>query len=223
MCTALFDEEDYFHQLELKLETLIGESFASLPRPLIEWLYHNFRCRAWDGRVNTINSSFGHTGLPFLERRLTEHAAGIPIAWKNHGAYEAELIRRADRRLAAYPSSYGHEFSGSPPLSRRLIDYCTYLRPPHLRRISYRLQHRMRRYATHSQLLGKAYVDAVLPDGAQVMSRLFRLEQANDPRQLTRILSLEYLIQQLGERVCSDFQVPRMRMHAAAKRGGAMA
>ena len=102
ICTALFNEEDYFHQLELKLETLMGEGVASLPRPVIEWLYHNFRCRAWDGRVNTINSSFGYTGLPFLERELTEHGSGIPIAWKNHGAYEAELIRRVDRRLAAY-------------------------------------------------------------------------------------------------------------------------
>ena len=204
ICTALFNEENYFHQLEAKLEILMGEGFASLPRPAIEWLYHNFRCRAWDGRVNTMNSSFGHTGLPFLERPLTEHAASIPIAWKNHGAYEAELIRRADPRLAAYPSSYGHDFSGSPPLSRRLIDYGTYLRPPQLRRISYRVQHRMRRYATHSYYLGTAYVNAVLPDGIEVMSRLFRLEHVNDPRQLTRILALEYLIQQLGNRVRGD-------------------
>ncbi len=223
ICTALFNEEDYFHQLELKLETLLGEGFASLPRPVIEWLYHNFRCRAWDGRVNTINSSFGYTGLPFLERPLTEHAAGMPIAWKNHGAYEAELIRRADRRLAAYPSSYGHDFSGSPPLSRKIIDYGTYLRPQQLRRISYRVQHRMRRYATRSQYLGTAYVNAVLPDGVQVMSRLFRLEHVNDPRQLARILALEYLIRQLGDRVCGDLRGSRMRMRAEATLSGARA
>ena len=153
MCTALFNEEDYYRQFELKLGILLGGSVASLRRPVIEWLYHNFRCRAWDGRVNTINGSFGYTSLPFLERRLTEHASVIPIAWKNHGAYEAELIRRADPRLAAYPSSYGHDFSGSPPLSRKLIDYGTYLRPHRLRRVSYRVQHRLRRYATHSQYL----------------------------------------------------------------------
>jgi hypothetical protein len=220
ICTALFNEEDYFQQLERKLASLMGKGFEPLRRPVIEWLYHNFRCRAWDGRVNTINSSFGYTALPFLERPLTEHASGIPIAWKNHGAYEAELIRRADRRLAAYPSSYGHDFSGSPPLSRRLIDYGTYLRPYRFRRISYRVQHRTRRYATQSRYLGKAYVDAVLPYGAQMTSRLFRLKHVNDPRQMTRILALEYLMQQLGGRICGDFRSSGMPMHVSANRVG---
>jgi asparagine synthase (glutamine-hydrolysing) len=215
VCTELFDEEMYLRQLERKLEILIGERLASLPRPLIEWLYHNFRCRAWDGRVNTINSSFGYTGLPFLERPVTDHASGIPIAWKNHGAYEAELMQRADRRLAAYTSSYGHDFSGPPPLSRKFVDYGTYLRPNRLRRISYRVQHRMRRYATPSQYLGKAYMNAVLPDGAQVTSRLFRLEHVNDPKQMTRILSLEYLIRQFDDRVRGDFLGLQMHLLSA--------
>jgi asparagine synthase (glutamine-hydrolysing) len=218
ICTTLFNEEEYYHRLELKLEILLGENLASLGRPIIEWLYHNFRCRAWDGRVNTVNASFGHTALPFLERRLTEHASVIPTSWKNHGAYEAALIRRADRRLAAYPSSYGHDFSGAPPLSRRLADYGTYLRPHRLRRLSYRVQHRLRRYATHSRYLATPYVSAVLPHGAQVTSRLFRLEHVNDPRQMTRILSLEYLIQQLGGRVCDDFRSSQARTHFVAER-----
>jgi asparagine synthase (glutamine-hydrolysing) len=207
-CAALFDEENYFRKLELKLKALLGEPFASFPRPIVEWLYHNFRCRAWDGRVNTINSTFGDTALPFLERPLTEHASAIPIRWKNHGAYEAELIRRADPRLAAYPSSYGHDFSGPPPLSRKHVDYGTYLRPPSLRRLSYRVQHRMRRHAASSIYLGKPYVNAVLPHGVQVTPKLFRLERVADPEQMVRILSLEYLVQQLAGRVRDEFQNP---------------
>jgi asparagine synthase (glutamine-hydrolysing) len=209
----LFDEENYFRQLELKLEILTGERFASFPRPMVEWLYHNFRCRAWDGRVNTINSAFGYTALPFLERPLTEHASTIPIAWKNHGAYEAELVRRADQRLAAYKSSHGHDFSRPPPLSRRLVDYGTYLRPPWLRRLSYSVQHRMRRYAASSTYLRKPYVNAVLPHGAQVAPKLFRLERVADTEQMMRILSLEYLIQQLAGRICDDFRNSAIRVH----------
>jgi hypothetical protein len=49
---------------------------------------------------------------------------------------EAELIRRADARLATCPSGYGHHFSGPPPLVRRLTGYATYLRPPWLRRFA---------------------------------------------------------------------------------------
>lgn len=211
-CTALFDEDDYFRRLELKLEILMGERCASFPRPAIEWLYHNFRCRAWDGRVNTINSTYGYTALPFLERSLTEHASAIPIAWKNHGAYQAELIRRADQRLASYPSSYGHDFSGPPPLSRRLVDYGTYLRPPWLRRLSYRVQHRLRRCAAPSVYLTKSYVKAVLPQGAQITPRLFRLERVADPEQMARILSLEYLVGQCTGRVRDGFPIPPIRI-----------
>lgn len=54
VCTAAFDQESYFRRLEDKLETLIGCSYRSLPRPLVEWPYHCFRCRAWDGRINNI-------------------------------------------------------------------------------------------------------------------------------------------------------------------------
>ena len=212
-CTALFDETGYFRQLELKLEVVTGERFTSFPRPVVEWLYHNFRCRAWDCRVNTTNSTFGYTALPFLERPLTEHASIIPLAWKNHGVYEAALIRRADRQLASYPSSYGHDFNRPPPLSRKIIDYGTYLRPPWLRRLSYRVQHRMQRYAADSLYLRKPYVNAVLPHGMPVTAKLFRVERVVNPVHMNRILSLEYLVQQLADRVRGDFDIPASRTH----------
>jgi hypothetical protein len=204
-CTAAFDQEVYFRQIEAKLGALIGEPYSSLPRPLVEWLYHNFRCRAWDGRVNSINSTFGHAALPFLERPLTEHASAIPIRWKNHGAYEAELIRRADRRLALYPSSYGPNFVGPPSVFRRLVDYSTYLRPAWLRRFSYRVKHRAGRRSAWQRYLGKPYVDVVLPGGVQAMSALFRLDRAADAQQIARILSLEYAVRQFHGRIRDRF------------------
>jgi hypothetical protein len=122
-CTGAFLERDYFYRLEVKLGDLLRQRYSRLARPLVEWLYHNFPCRSWGGHMKTINSTFGYTPLPFLERPLTEHAATIPTGWKPHGAYEAELIRRIDHRLAAYPSGYGHSFAGPPPLRCRLADY----------------------------------------------------------------------------------------------------
>ena len=204
-CTAAFDQEDYFRQLEGKLEALIGCPQPSLPRPLVEWLYHYFRCRAWDGRINNINNSYGYVALPFLEPAVTEHASVIPLAWKNHGAYEAELIRRADPRLASYQSGYGHDFSGPPPLVRRLTDYGTYLRPPWLRRFSYRVKNRVRRSAELPDYLQQEYRDAALPGGVQVMTELFQLDRVTDPAQTARILTLEYLIRQFDGRVRVDF------------------
>ena len=204
-CTHVFDEEDYYRGLEVKLKALIGDAPELLPRPTIEWLYHNFRCRAWDGRVNTINNTFGYATLPFLERPITEQASTINIGWKNHGAYEAELIRRADPRLAACPSSYGHDFSRPPPPSRRLRDYGTYLRPAALRRYTYRLRYRFRQPPEWRGYLQSAYREAVLPRGPDTVRRLFRLERVRDPEQFTRILSLEYTLRQFGSRVRTGF------------------
>jgi hypothetical protein len=200
-CTPAFDENRYFSGLEAKIDALIGGPHRRLPRPVVEWLYHNFRCRAWDGRVNTINNRFGHAALPFLERRLTDHASAIPIAWKSHGAYEARLIELIDPRLAAYPSVYGHSFSNPPPLRRRVRDLGTYLRPPWLRRYAYRIKHAAERSAEWPGYLATAYRNAVLPGGPEIVQRLFRLERVRDPEQFGRILSLEYLLRQFGTRV----------------------
>jgi hypothetical protein len=203
-CTAVFDSRSYYRGLERKVMDILGSDEPRLPRPAIEWLYHSFRCRAWNGKVDSISSRYGFTAMPYLERSITEHASALPLRWKNHGAYEAELIRRVDSRLAGYPSIYGHDFSGPPPLSRRLFDYFTYLRPPWLRRYTYRLKY-FRRPGDWPGYMASRYRDAVLPGGITVPRRLFHLDRVGDPLQYTRILSLEYALRQFGTRVIVDF------------------
>src|SRR2546429_9309032 len=96
---------------------LWGRENPWLARPTVEWLYHSFRCRAWDGKVDSIAARYGFTAMPYLERSITEHASALPLHWKNHGPYENELIRRGDTRLAGNPSGYGHAFSRPAPLA----------------------------------------------------------------------------------------------------------
>lgn len=204
-CTEVFDIAGYYEGLERKVMDLLGGDDRRLPRPTIEWLYHSFRCRAWDGKVDSIAARYGFTAMPYLERSITEHASALRLSWKNHGAYEAELIRRVDPRLAGYLSNYGHDFSGPPPLSRRLADYTTYLRPPWLRRYTYRLRHAGRQPADWPGYLASPYRDAVLPGGAVMLSRLFRLDRIGDDAQFARILSLEYALRQFGTCVKVDF------------------
>ncbi len=139
ICTHRFKSEHYYRHIERKITELVGR-VDRLERPTVEWLYHRFRCRSWDGRVDTINSQFGYTGLPFLCTRITEIGASIPIGWKYHGAFEAELIARTDRRLASYRSSYGHNFVNRPSLLARAGDFATFLRPPWARRLTYRVK-----------------------------------------------------------------------------------
>jgi asparagine synthase (glutamine-hydrolysing) len=203
-CTAVFDSKSYYAGLERKVMDVLGSDESNLPRPAVEWLYHSFRCRAWNGKVDSIAGRYGFTAMPYLERSITDHASALPLCWKNHGAYEAELIRRVDSRLAGYPSIYGHDFSEPPPLSRRFSDYLTHLRPPWLRRYTYRLRY-FRRPRVWPAYLTSRYRDAVLPEGIVVSRRLFRLDRVADPLQYARILSLEYALRQFGGRVKVDF------------------
>ena len=203
-CTSVFDSRSYYRGLASKLIDLLGTDEVRLPRPAIEWLYHSFRCRAWNGKVDSIAGRYGFTAMPYLERSITEHASALPLRWKNHGAYEAELIRRVDNRLAEYPSIYGHVFNRPPPLSRRLSDYLTYLRPPWLQCYTYRLKH-IRLFDEWSIYLSSPYRDAVLPGEIGIPQKLFRLDQFADEVQYARILSLEYALRQFGSQVRVDF------------------
>ncbi|MFZ3234773.1 MAG: hypothetical protein WA417_00125 [Stellaceae bacterium] len=205
ICTDVFDSGRYYGGLERKVMDLLGSEERRLPRPTVEWLYHSFRCRSWDGKVDSICGRYGFTAMPYLERAMTEHASALRLSWKNHGAYEAELIRRADRRLAGYPSVYGHDFGGPPPFSRRLHDYATYLRPPWLRRYTYRLRYLRRRAGDWPGYLAQPYRQAVLPGGMMQTQRLFRLDRIADGEQLARVLSLEYALRHFGSRIKLDF------------------
>ncbi len=200
-----FDAAAYYRELERKVMDLLDTDEPLLARPTVEWLYHSFRCRAWDGKVDSVAARYGFTAMPYLERSITEHASALHLSWKNHGAYEAAMICRADRQLARYPSIYGHNFAAPPPLSRRIVDYATYVRPPWLRRYTYRLKYVRRRLGDWPGYLAEPYRDAVLPGGAQILSRLFRVERIGDEAQFARILSLEYALRRFGSRVKVEF------------------
>ena len=109
----------------------------------VELLYPAFRCRYWTGRNTSVNNRFGWALTPFVERRTVASAVDVPIAFKNHGRFEAALINAFSPSLARYPSAYGHDFAGDVPLKRRIKDQLTLLRPPLLRRYAFRIKARM--------------------------------------------------------------------------------
>ena len=199
ICTSQFNSEHYYRHIERKIVELVGR-VDRLERPTVEWLYHRFRCRSWDGRVDTINGQYGYTGLPFLTNRITEIGASIPIRWKYHGAFEAKLIARTDSRLASYRSSYGYPFVGRPSVLARAGELATYVRPPWARRLTYRMKHRWKP-ERGTLYTAPRYVNEVLPGGIEAMRAFFHIDRVGDPIQAARILTLEYLARQMGGRV----------------------
>ena len=163
-----------------------------IDRPAVEYLYPAFRCRFWTGRNTAINNRLGHALTPFLEPPIVRSALLTPLEFKQHGAFEAALIATASPAFAGYPSDYGHDFPGPVPWRRCVKDWTTLLRPPLLRRYSYRLQQRLRTRSA-PYYLERTYLDALALHDFPQMSGFFRMNRVQDPLQLNRICTLEFL------------------------------
>jgi hypothetical protein len=74
-----------------------------------------------------------------------------------------------------------------------------------LRRCTYRLKYIRRPSGDWPGYLAEPYRQAVLPGGAEILSRLFRLDRIGDRAQFARVLSLEYTLRCFGTRVKIEF------------------
>ncbi|MCP5366095.1 MAG: hypothetical protein H6907_18225 [Hyphomicrobiales bacterium] len=196
VCTAAFDEGAYHAALGDKVRDVLGLDGTRMTRAQVEFLYVAFRCRFWMGLNNGVNNRFGSSLTPFIDPATVPDANAVPLAFKNHGRLEAAMIAAVDRRLAGYPSDYGHDFLTPPPLKRRLKDLTTLLRPPRLRRHLYRLKTHTR--AGWPYFLGDDYVGRVVDPAFPRMGRFMKVAAVADPAQYNRLCTLEYLFQTLG-------------------------
>jgi asparagine synthase (glutamine-hydrolysing) len=194
--TDRFDERNYRRELGRAMREAIGADSDSLARHQVEALYPKFRGRFWTGRDAQINQRFGPMFFPFLEHAAINNTAGIPVAQKNLGYLQGQMIAAVNPRLAAYPSDYGFALSGSRPLSYRLKTFAGTQRPPLMRKLSFRLKHRKPR--PRSDSLSEAMLSRVLDTGFPVMRGLFDIERIYSPKQFGLIATLEYLAERLG-------------------------
>lgn len=197
MATPLFAEAEYTRRLGEKIQEIFPHRHERLSRTDVEFVYPGFRGRFWTGRNTSLNNRLGAALTPFFEVSVVADALRIPLAHKNHGIFEAALIRHIDPRLAAYNSAYGYNFASPPPLSARLKDWATYLRPPRLRKMIYRMKNRPHTSVMNGSL-SKDCRSLYLPEGTPVMDRYFHVGRVANREQLNRIFTLEYLARITG-------------------------
>lgn len=196
LCTDQFDENDYFDRLGAKVRQTAGTGQDVLTRQEIEFLYPAFRCRYWMGRNNGINNSLGYALTPFIDANIVPTAIATPLKFKNYGRLEGAMIQSVSPALAAYASAYGHNFAGPPPRSRKLKDLSTLLRPPELRRYTYRLHKRSR--DDWAYFLKPPYIAEIIDNNFDHMRRFIDVDQVTDNEQFARLCTLEYLFQRVG-------------------------
>jgi asparagine synthase (glutamine-hydrolysing) len=198
-CTSGFREGDYLAALEKKMLAVLETSSRQLTRPQVEYLYPAFRGRFWTSLNTCVNLRFGDAATPFLDEGLARAAAQVPVKFKNYGQFEAALITAIDPKLAAYPSAYGHSFAAPPSRAHRLSEWSSIMRPPLLRRLTFRLRN-MTSKAPLPWYLTENSTKDLLPGGLHYMPGLFKPGRIHDSGQMNRLLTLEYLFQSVGAR-----------------------
>lgn len=196
LCTTRFDENAYFDRLGTKVRQTAGTEKNVLTRREIEFLYPAFRCRYWMGRNNGANNALGFALTPFIDANIVPEALAAPLNFKNFGRLEGAMIRSISPALAAYDSAYGHNFMGPPPRARKIKDLSTLLRPPELRRFTYRLHKRSR--DSWAYYLKPPYIAEILDHDFDHMRRFVEIDQVADSEQFARLCTLEYLFQRVG-------------------------
>ncbi|HNP35739.1 MAG TPA: hypothetical protein PKK10_07795 [Woeseiaceae bacterium] len=193
-----FEQKAYAARLGDKLAESFSDQRHELSRSDVEWLYPYFRCRFWMGRNNSINNRFGPALTPLLDYDLAQIAMAVSIRAKNHGRFEAGLIRRISPELASFASEYGYSFAAEPPLRQRWSDTVTMHRPIWIRQHAYRIKRALRRAAPDGASISLAAVHKRYPHAVDRMREYLAFNRLSDPAQIQRAASLGYLFAELG-------------------------
>lgn len=203
-CTKAFNGRRFLGAVDEKLQKALGVGRESRRRLEVESAYALFRCPPAFGREISMVGRFGAYFVPFCEYVNFREAANIPVSWRTHGLFQSRLLAHIDRRLAAYPSAYGHSFVEPPTFRHKLDDAMSLYRPAWLRRYSFRMKRWISRPldprvgVLAPDYLGRA-VDLTFP----AMSRFFDMNRTQDGEHYRGIATLEYLAQHLGGRLSS--------------------
>lgn len=114
VCRGPIQRSEYVTRLEEKSREVLGIEGRPTNRRDIERLYPLMRLQYWQGKNNSLNNQLTSALTPFAEGQFAFPSGGVPVAWKNHGRFEAAIIAQLDPALAALQSAYGHNFVTPP-------------------------------------------------------------------------------------------------------------
>ena len=159
-----------------------------LSRTEVELVYTVFRLRWWMGRNNAVAARYGSFMTPIVTPRLVKLAAAIPIAWKDGGRLEADVITRLAPEVAAGPSAYGFSFDQGSSWRHRLNTAMTLYRPVSVRHYSLKVQ----------RLLGRVQPVAAPQEWCHALGEAPRSDWLNPGAlnrldQMNRLLTLQAL------------------------------
>ncbi|RMD87653.1 MAG: hypothetical protein D6807_07415, partial [Alphaproteobacteria bacterium] len=189
----------YCDEMALRMREQLDAGTEGLSSLQAQLLYPLFRGRFWTAREAEINQHFGPMSFPFLEHRLINRAAQVPVPLKDYGRLQAAMITALSPRLAALPTGYGFTFDSPPGWRYRLDTWSTLMRPIWLRR-HIRILRRRRQGWRRPPWLAEERLRTVMDPSLPFMRHLFAVEHVNDADTLNRVVTMDYLAQRFDFR-----------------------
>ena len=102
--------QNYKRLLAAKMGDFLGHQNSLLSKADCERIYYHIRMMYWGGARITYFNNYGYRYHPLLDYDLIYPLLFIGDDQKRRGMFQMKLMERFDRRLASYPSNYGHTF-----------------------------------------------------------------------------------------------------------------
>jgi asparagine synthase (glutamine-hydrolysing) len=185
---GLFEYQD---QLVASIEATLGVDRLPkrrLRRTQVELLYPLFRCHFWMGVNNSIAARHGYYATPLVDLNTVRLACGLPLAWKNAGAFESRLIARLNHAIADQPTSYGFRFSDGPDRAARLTEWANCMRPVFARPLINAMRRRLNKIGPKAGMIARCR--SLLP-GEWRLDSVLDLERLPDNSAFSRALAVE--------------------------------
>jgi hypothetical protein len=182
----------YEGDLVTSIDRVLGIDNAAahqtLGRKQVELLYPFFRCHHWMSVNNSVATRHGYYATPLVDLNAVRLAWQLPLAWKNAGKLESQLVARLHQGVARQSSAYGFRFSDGPDWRARLREWATRARPVSVRPFISATRRRLHRTGVAHDML--VHCRTVLP-GEWKLDPILELERLPDNSALSRALAIE--------------------------------
>jgi asparagine synthase (glutamine-hydrolysing) len=192
--SGLLDKRSFAKRFGEKLSRTFELDGDRISRPQMDLAYRDWRLTGSAGPQMTLQNERAFAMTPFAEPIYPHVSAANPIALRNHGRFEAELIKLADPKLASYTSAYGYAPVDGPGTRAIVKTYLKQRLPRSIRPLVYQ---KMRGANQHGQppfYLAPDYLAAVFPDGCPNVAPFIDLQSITNHRVLSRALTLELIL-----------------------------
>jgi hypothetical protein len=192
--TSEYDGRKYLEVLGEKVKQMLRVDKECLSRREIEMLYVYMRVKYWMGYNTSIQNYRTFALIPLTEPIFAFPSFQIPFDWKDMGRFEAELIRRLNHRLAAYPSIYGYNFAGKLSLSAIVKNSLAVNTPmslrPYLRKFRDNLVHQ----AVKPFYVQQRYLNSLLGPKDRQSREFVNVDILRDPRMISRAYTVDLVM-----------------------------